>query len=140
MSELTDQQEEIVLREQWINLAGSEGADAISFGSSDADVMQALEAVPENRFPTDAADDRSAALGRVARAASQAFQHGASVTYIKNRVVVLLSQSGLPLDRAAKLVDRDRAGFQNLSEEMAAAQREALRLTVDPETFQEQYR
>lgn len=140
MSELEEWQREIVFREQWINLAGSEAAEAIALGAGGADILQALTGTPANRILTNTADRTSDALGRVARAASAAVQHGASPEYVKSRVVVLLAQSGLSHEQASKLAGRDRAGFQRLCAEMSDAQREALRLTVDPKTFEEQYR
>lgn len=141
MSQRAEWQTEIVLREQWINLAGHDAAEALSRGASAAEVMHAIKGAAGEQSPMNAGTEKSTALRRVARAALEALQRGASVDYVESRVAVLLSQSrSLSSEQASQSLGLDQIGFRKLCDDMAAAQREALRLTVDPVTFREQYR
>jgi hypothetical protein len=132
----TEQQTEIILREQWINLAGCEAANALFYGASGEEIMQAVDGTAQTHA-LDGAGQKNAQLRRVARATLEAVQRGASVEHVKARIAVSLSNNGtLSQEYAASLLGLD-IGFRKLCEDMATVQKEALRLTVDPATFRD---
>jgi hypothetical protein len=70
------------LREQWINLAGWETVDAILYGASGEEIIQAVDTTAE-RYALDGPGQKNARLRRVTHATSQAVQLGASVEQVK---------------------------------------------------------
>jgi hypothetical protein len=134
-------QTEIILREQWINLARNDALDALSHGATGGEIIQAVDAATRKPYTADTGSSKSTSLKRVARGTSEAIQRGASVEYIKGRITVFLMQSGaLSRDQASKLLGLDSRGLRKLRDDMVSAQREALRQTVDPATFERVYR
>jgi hypothetical protein len=137
----TQWQTDIIEREQWINLVGFEAAGAIEHGASGVDIMRAVDAACERMDVRRPEDGKAPGLNGIARAAAKTVECGVSPEHIKNRVAASLWQRGyLPLEQLMELTGLSRDGFRTMCDEMVALQREALRLTVDPETFVKHYR
>lgn len=133
----TEWQTEIILREMWINLlAGDSAAHAIAHGASGEEVMQAIDDVAQKlSVAVDCNSRKPLALAEVHRTTAEALQRGAPVAYIKRRVADLLWRSGtLSQQQLSKLMGLNRSGFLKMCDDMKAAQKAALILSVDPKT------
>ena len=73
----TERQTEIILREQWINLACNHGGIAMRYGASGEEIMQAVDdGAEQKQRPVDPDSEKSVELKRVGRAAAEALQRG----------------------------------------------------------------
>lgn len=140
--ERNEAQTEIILREQWINLAGSDATAALMYGASAEEIMRCVhDAALQRQSLPEPADKKGGQLKRIRRAAAEAIRRGAEIEHIKRRIAVSLWREGALSDaQASKLMGVDRSDFRKICDDLAGAQKEALRLTVDPETFHRCYR
>lgn len=124
----TERQTEIILREQWINLACNHGAIAMRYGASGEEIMQAVDnGAAQIPRPGDPDSGKSVELKRVGRATAEALQRGTTVEHIKSRMAVSLWRLGdLSEEQVSKLMGLDRIGFRKLCDDMAAAQKAAF--------------
>jgi hypothetical protein len=84
-------QTEIILREQWINLAYNHGAIAMRYGASGEEITQAVDnGAAQVPHPRDPDSGKSVELPRVGRATAEALQRGTTVEHIKSRMAVCL--------------------------------------------------